>query len=302
MNTRRFPIGLAAFLLLAVVASAAAGSRPIRPTGYREAITLTIEGEHRSYWSFDLSAPLEFEVRGPGRVKLITRLALGPADTAGAYGIAVHRNGEEISRQEFEILPAIGAGGGAAAQWGRHRNLAFDVPAGPQRYRVVVEGSAGLLVAGRPRFLPPARSRRRVSITPAKYDRVLTLVRDEKEITYYRVTPDSPIELTLVGPTDLQVTTRLEFDRNMKGASHCYAVDVCEKGTSLARASFEVDRSQVCDYPGHPEIVPGVVKTFRVRLDEGPHEIEIRLGDTTAPGAGVRLYLPADDLARGGRR
>jgi hypothetical protein len=141
-----------------------------------------------------------------------------------------------------------------------------------------------------------------VAITPTTYDRVLTLVRDEHEITYYLLTPGSPIQLSVVGPTELMVNTRLDFAHDMKGSSHGYSIDVSEAGESIARASFEVGRSHVTDYPRRPEIVPGIVKGFRVPIAEGTHALEIHLQDTIAPGVGVRLYLPADDLARGNGR
>jgi hypothetical protein len=127
---------------------------------------------------------------------------------------------------------------------------------------------------------------------------VLLLVRNEKEITYYRVTPEAPLEITVVGPTELQVNSRLDFGQTMKGRSHCYALEVRENGATVGQASFEVSRSQVASYSNGLEVVPGVVKSLRVRLGEGPHVLEIWLRDTVAPGAGVKLYLPAEDVRK----
>jgi hypothetical protein len=38
------------------------------------------------------------------------------------------------------------------------------------------------------------------------------------------------------------------------------------------------------------------VKSVRVPLGEGLHELEIRLTNTVARGVAVKLYLPAEDV------
>jgi hypothetical protein len=279
-------------------APAARSSQSIRPDQFREALSLTVEGNERTYWSLDRERPLGFDVRGPGQVKLITRLALSDSASKGSYEIIVRQGENEIARRDFRVLPATDVRGGDAAAWGRHRNITFRVPPGSHRYRVLLTGEGGGSVAVRPRFLPPRPPRRRVSITPETYERVLTLVRDEKEITYYRLTPGSPLKVTIVGPTELQVNTRLEFDQTMKGDTHCYAVEVCEKGVTLGQATYEVTRSQVAVYRNRSTVVPGVAKSFRVALDEGPHELKIWFKNTVARGVAVKLYLPAEDVIR----
>ena len=190
----------------------------------------------------------------------------------------------------------MGVAGGGSNAWGRHRNLTFDVPAGRHTYHVVLAEPQTGSVAVRPRFSKPPPARRRVSITPTGYERVLTLIRSEKEITYYHLTPDAPLTLTVVGPTVLQVNTRLDFDRNMKGGSHSYSVEAREGEVTVGRATFEVTRSQVAAYRNKLEVVPGVVKSLKVPVPAGAHELEIWLRDTVATGAGAKLYLPAEDV------
>ncbi len=275
---------------------AARKSRLLKPAEFGEALTLTVEGKERSYWACDRENPLVLTVRGPGRVRLITRLAMDRSRTAAKYEIVVRRGEEEVVRGSWEVLAAAKTTGGGSGAWGRHRNLTFEVPAGRHTYRVILAGPQEGTVAVRPRFLKPRRPRRRVSIAPTTYERVLTLVRSEKEITYYHLTPDAPLSLTIVGPTVLQVNTRLDFDRNMKGASHSYSVEVREGDVTVGRGTFEVTRSQVAAYRNKLEVVPGVVKALRVSVPDGVHELEIWLRDTVASGAGAKLYLPAEDV------
>ena len=52
----------------------------------------------------------------------------------------------------------------------------------------------------------------------------------------------------------------------------------------------------MADYGHRTDIVPGVVKNTVVHLDDGLHELEIRLKDTIASGVAVKLYLPAEDV------
>ena len=101
-----------------------------------------------------------------------------------------------------------------------------------------------------------------------------------------------------MGPTELQVNTRLDFDQKMKGSTHCYCVEVREGEATVGQASFEVSRSQVASYRNGLDIVPGVVKSLRVKLGEGVHMLEVWLTDTVAAGAGVKLYLPSKDVRK----
>jgi hypothetical protein len=275
---------------------AARKSRLLKPTEFGEALTLTVEGKKSSYWACDRENPLVLTVRGPGRVRLITRLAMDGSRRAAKYEIVVRRGEEEVVRHSCEALPAAKVSGGSSGAWGRHRNVTFEVPAGRHTYRVFLAEPQEGTVAVRPRFLKPRRPRRRVSIAPTSYERVLTLIRSEKEITYYHLTPDAPLKLSIVGPTELQVNTRLDFDRNMKGDSHSYSVEVREGGATVGRATFEVTRSQVAVYRNKLEVVPGVVKALSVPVPKGVHELEVWLRDTVASGAGAKLYLPAEDV------
>jgi hypothetical protein len=82
----------------------------------------------------------------------------------------------------------------------------------------------------------------------------------------------------------------------MKGDSHSYSVEARAGEVTLGRATFEVTRSQVAVYRNKLEVVPGVVKSLRVPVPAGVHELEIWLRDTIASGAGAKLYLPAEDV------
>jgi len=284
--------GLLAPILLACALPVRA-SEPIRPTGDRAPLKLTVEGNRLSYWTVDAGAPLEIKVRGPGRVKLITRLAL-PENGERGYGITVHEGATRVTRSELRTVTASGVSGGGG-KWGCHRDVIFTVPAGEHRYRVSVSGTDGP-VAVRPRFLAPKKSRSRVSLTPATYERTIVLIRDEREITYYRVSAATPVEITVIGPTVLNVNTRLDFDRNMKGGSHSYSIEVRNSGETLARACFEIERSQVTSWRDQPDVVPGVVKALEVHIPAGAHDLEIVLTDTVACSAGVKLYIPEGDV------
>jgi hypothetical protein len=293
------PLVLGTILAIAISSGRAEGastSRPIRPDAFLEALELKVEGKTFSYWSLDGTRPLVLTVRGPGRVRLITRLAQDDPDGEGSYEIVVRQGIEVVARSSFRVLPATLVEGGDVPAWGRHRNVTFRVPPGTHTYRVELGGDRSGVVAARPRFLPPRRSRRRVSITPETYGRVLTLIRDEKEISYYLLTPDAPLKAEILGPTELQVSSRLDFDRDMKGGLHGYALEIAEGGETIRQISYEVTRSQVAAWRDRPEIVPGVVKSVRVPLGEGLHELEIRLTNTVARGVAVKLYLPAEDV------
>lgn len=285
--------GLFILLLLLGAVSPASASKSIRPEAFRKHVTLEVEGSTRSYWTLDSGQPLELTVRGPGTVKLITRLALGAADK-GDYAISVQEADTEVSRTDLQTVVASGVRG-AGERWGCHRDVTFAVPAGEHRYRVTASGPWTVL-AVRPRFVAPKKRVRRVSLTPTRYDRALVLVLNEKEVTYYHVCGDAPLEVTVTGPTELQVNSRLDFAHTMNGGSNSYAIEVNEGETTLARAHFEVQRSQVAVWRDLPEETPGIVKGLRVPLTAGPHRLEIRLADTVAHCAGVKLYIPEDDV------
>lgn len=144
------------------------------------------------------------------------------------------------------------------------------------------------------------RAERAVALMPAGHAGAVELVSGEREVTTYRATRDTPVMIELYGPTEVTLTSRLEFTPALRGDQR-YVLDVRSNDASLIAVTFRARRSDVTTYrrPSRSGRVPGVADRVRVRVPSGLHRYFIRARGTSAPGILVLPTIPARDVNRG---
>ena len=106
----------------------------------------------------------------------------------------------------------------------------------------------------------------------------IKLVSKGKSVSYYALARERPLFVTLEGPVNLEITSRLGFGPEM-GREEDYRIQVLDNGKVFGTYYFTTDRSEVTTVEGHKDIVPGSWRSCDVKLGKGMHEIKLRLMD-----------------------
>lgn len=254
-------------------------------------VRVVVNGNPRSYFRITTTTPLAFTVEGPTRVRITTR-AEWPSDAGGVvtYQLIASERGGGLDTLDTETSPASGvklAGGRGAI--GKSRHMLLKLPAGSHRLVLSLAGHPSVLV----RLHTGAQKsvQRMVSLTPVAAEQSVDLTEGEKVIPYYTIADGHPVRFRVVGPTTLELATRLDFDSTMRGSQR-YRLRLRE-GTRVIR-EFELRTTKAlgATYTQRPERVPSKMDVTRVPIADGVHEITVELLQPARGGAQVHARIP----------
>lgn len=271
----------------------------VKPTVHAGVVKVRVGKKISLYHRTTQARPAQFAVQGPMRVQVLARNIFA-ATGAAPVRLRLELDGKPVKTLRLKAAAskkATLAEGGAVG--GLYR-ATVEVPAGAHKVRVVPENAAGMAAV---RLFKGNAVRggkvRWVAFAPQAYERPLILRTGDKEDTWYRFTPQKPVEMTIRGPLRLKVSTRLDFDQHA-GPSQGYVVRAFVDAKSESY-SLKSRASQVGTYPEMGEIVPGMAQTFTISVPAGIHKVSLRLDGTTAVGATARILVPERELKAGNR-
>ena len=287
---------LAAVFLGHPARSSAARWRPIGEVASGAPVRVLVSGKPRVYYRVSPGSPISFSVKGPARIRLVSRVEFGSGKSpAIAYRLRLSGDGRVWKEHATESSPAPTARlkeGGAHV--GKSRTALVKVPAGEHALTLSAEGPAAVFV----RILVAERSgvgAKLVSITPVEAVRSVTVSEGEKLIPYYTVTAARPARLRIVGPTRLELSVRLDYDATMRGAQP-YKISIAESGKRLREARLRTTKSAAATYTDLKDRVPS--KLDRVVLDLGPglHELSVALVEPRGGSVQIHARIPEPTL------
>jgi hypothetical protein len=278
---------------------AAAAWRSLKPADSAGDVCLAVKGESFDYALLDPAKPTVLEVRGPRKIKIVSRYLFGVGDAAtGVYTLRVLMDGEELLRRSYSSELLTGAarcsGGGEAAAL---RSTTIRVPTGKHQIQVYaqVEGE-GRTAARFFREVKRVKSKD-VAYAPEQYASVTQLqFASGSTSTYYHFYADSPLAFTVTGPTTLKVYTRLDFDHRMNGAQ-AYALELLRDGVSVNTYHYQSEKLESAAYVGRPQVLPGDRKLLRIPVPRGQHRYELRCVRPEACGIAAQILIPEADVS-----
>lgn len=258
----------------------------------RQPVTVKVEGKPRLYFRLTPESPLVIPVEGPARLRLVSRVELPQhSDQVVSYRLRVSEVGKELDHSDTEASASDLASDPTGAHTvGKSRRLSFDIGPGMHHVTVSVEGAPALLV--RLHRAAPARGRRSfVTLTPIDAPRSVTVIEGERTIPYASVMPGKPVKLRVVGPTTLDLITRLDFDASMRG-TQTYRLRLYEGGKRLRDAAFKTTKTTTATYPELKDRVPSKFDRLRLQVGEGVHEITVELLAPKQGAAEIHARIP----------
>jgi hypothetical protein len=282
--------------LLAVMPRYADAGQPVSvaPSG-GSAVKVKVGGKEQTYYSLTSSGRLQLKLDGPGKLTIMSRMIL-PGGGAGEveYALALREKGSVAGRQttRSERSDATLSSGGVL---GKLRKMSVRVPAGTHTYELALENAGSTSAVVKFLFGAGKGPASMASIQAHSYSRVTTAVVKEKLLTYYVSAKDRDVQLRVIGPTRLKVTTRLNYDASMKGGQK-YGVGVWEGDKRIVLKSLKTSKALAVSYQDWKDVVPGKVATFIVPVPSGEHRYGFRLEEGMGRTVSLRFAIPKKDL------
>lgn len=273
--------------------------KELKPTNNRDELITIISGKTRSYYSLDRKKPSTISLRGPGKLRVITRgrFVPGEAETI-TYRLLFRVDGGEQQFAEFKNVKR--------SKLAHYQNGSLGDPGLLEDFHIYLGrgfhsielnlDNGSIPVAARYLFTSEKEEKRNwISFCPLQPSEPVDLITRETITHYYRFSLQNPLRAKVIGPTELRVFTRVENQYQMKGRVH-YRIQVIENGEVINTYQLNSRRSQVTIYKKEKDLVPGKAREFIIHVPEGEHAYEIIPLDKDKKTMLGRFFLPEEDL------
>ncbi len=295
MSPARAPVLLAGLVVFAVLLATSAGAgkwETIERLPGRTPVTVLVEGKARNYFRITPDKPLTVPLDGPVVLRVLSRFELPHGSRqAVSYSLRVTEGRRELDHQ----VTASSASSQVfdsdhRNQIGKSRRLGVEVPAGRHVLAISVAGTSAVLVRLQ-QAAPRHGEEATVGLAPIDAPRTVTVTEGEKTILYSSVMPGRPVKLRVVGPTSLDLISRLDYDATMRGPQ-TYRLGLSERGRRLREFAFKTTKSTTALYTDLKDRVPSKFDRVRVPITAGLHEITIELLAPARGSAEIHARIP----------
>ena len=130
-----------------------------------------------------------------------------------------------------------------------------------------------------------------VGLSPVAAERSVSVAEGEKLIPYYTVAANMPVRLRVIGPTTLELSSRLDFDSTMRG-EQSYRLRLSEGARTLRDLDLKTTKAVAASYHNVRDRVPSKVGVTRIPIPDGTHEISIALVQPARAAVQVHARIP----------
>jgi len=289
-----------ALLAASLPVAAAVAWRTLATTADQGEVCLDVSGQQMEYKRLDREDPVVIRVRGPRRVKIISRHLYEPGESGRReYTLHVLMDGEPVLSKAFRSSARddVFRCGDRTTPAGGLRRAYVSVGDGWHELEITATAAAqrGEVAA---RFFRESKRQREemVSYAPEQYAGVSHLQFDSgSSSTYYCFTTARPLICEVTGPTTLTIWTRLDFDHTMNG-SQPYTLEAVIDGESWRTFHYDTEKLVAAVYTERSDVLPGQRKTMRLPLGKGRHRVEIRCVRPDGCCVAAKIRIPAKDV------
>jgi len=299
MSLRLFLVLASSLIVLASSETEAASRWRLIETADEAGRTcVTVGGEDIGYCLLDPTTPATMRVRGPRRLKIVTRYLYPEGESGIAqYRLLIDIDGESQTESNVLVSPVAEAGAcGNSGRVGALRRAYISVPSGWHDVSVTASTVDGGSVAAR--FLRELKSRsiRWSAYAPERFGGVGHLQFESGErSTYYRFDSVQPLAFKVSGPTSVEIWTRLDFDHTMSGVQP-YSLEVVLDGKSWRTFHYDTSKLDSAVWIERPDMLPGERRTMRLKIPNGTHRVEIRCLKPSSGGLAAKIRIPERDI------
>ncbi len=280
-------------LFVASAAAHAAGWDAVESLPGASPLHVYVKDRPRIYFRVSPGHPIEIPVEGPARLRVVSRCLLSAGNQGSVtYQVRVAIAGKVLKQSRTESSPAPAARlDGSREVLCKSRTLIVNVPAGHQRVTLSIEGAYGAAVRILTSSPLRAAGESYVSLTPVAAPRSVTLSEGQKLIPYFSVLQGGPVMIRVVGPTTLEISSRLDFDATMRGTQR-YRLAIRVDGRPAREAAFATTKSTTATYVDLKNRVPSKLDRIVLPITEGGHEVTIELLEPKQGSVEIHARIP----------
>ncbi len=240
---------------------------------------LVVSGNRSSYYTLK-GESLVYKVKGPQRIKIYSRAVLTSKKAKSkSYGYEIQLNGNtplQVNHQQ-KLSKGVKAPEHPNHYYTKATQDYISIPAGVNEVILRPKKRSGpvLIRMLEDKQAPKGKKQR---IDALSESAPVKLIANNKSLSYYTLFKNHPLYVTLEGPANLEVTSRLGFDPQM-GREEDYRLQVLDNGKVKGTYYFSTGRSEETSVKDQNAVVPGKWRSCDVKLGKGMHEIKLRLLD-----------------------
>ncbi|MFI5237451.1 MAG: hypothetical protein ACHQLA_05915 [Ignavibacteriales bacterium] len=249
------------------------------------------------YYPTSVDEAVILAVRGPGKLKIITRGHLHSNSKKQLDYIVYYRiNGGEKIKVNFNSVNPDEKAYFEYASLGfptAGENIIVELSRGDNTVEVW-SGSANPKICIRNLFTEIKEKKVDwVRLSPLYPNEPVNLVTNEDVVSYFRYSSSKSLKIKVTGPTVLRVLNRVEFDYTMKGKIN-YRIEVKEDKKVKNTYMLCTDRSDVTRYKKDGEKTPGKANEIVITVPSGTHSYTLLPLDNCFVLA--RILFPKKDM------
>ena len=272
-------------------------TRIIVPKNVSSSIKINVSGKSLKYYPLSNEEANILSVRGPGKLKIITRAQIpGEQKKSLDYFIYYRINGGKKIKVDFNNaradknasfiskligFPSIG------------ENIIVELSRGENTIEIW-SGTPNQKIYSRSLFTEIKEKKIDwVKISPMYPNEPVSLVTNEDVLSYFRYSSPKHLKIRITGPTVLRVLNRIEFNYKMKGKIN-YRVEVNEDKKFINTYMLCSDRSEITRYKNDGKRTPGKANEIVINVPSGTHTYELMPLDNYTVLA--RILFPKKDI------
>jgi len=288
--------------LAAPAAAQSTGWITVKPVDAPGSVCLDVSGREIDYHLVEAGEPAAATIRGPYRLKLITRYLFADEEASDdvKYSLRVSVDGIEVLRKTFtgKAHAEVSRCGDTSGAVSALRKAYIELPSGHHDVKVAMDSDGTGSMALRLFRETKRKTDPYVPFAPEQYEALVHVqFASGNQSTYYHFDAAQPLAFTVTGPTTLKVYSRLDFDHTMNG-SQSYSLEVVCDGEPWRQFHFNAKKLSSAVIVERPDILPGTRKQLRIPVPNGTHHYEIRCVRPEACGIAAQIRIPKADIQR----
>ena len=252
----------------------------LKPTiGGEEKEILKIAGKRRIY-TIMRDDSLIYQVNGPARIELITRYPSpekSKKSQSFSYQLVVDNEEPIIINHRYKLHKSIRSVQHPSHYYTYSGNYFINIKDGDHTLSMLTNAEQKypvLLRVIKKRFKTPLGKVN--DLQPMVFQANRTVEVSGKDISYYELIHERPLQLNLDGPKTLRILSRLLFDSEM-GTEESFRIRVKSGKKVLGTYYLSTERSSDSRVMDQPDKVPGKWRTCEVTIPSGKQVISVEI-------------------------
>lgn len=297
-HLRFFLFCLTFFLCLTAEAQNGFTWKSLKPEKAPSPQKVLVLGKQLSYYPLVKKEFITITVQGPTTLRVLSRIEFGKSGGEKRYYLRYEReDGKKATFRRSSTASSLAVlASDKNVRLANSRNVYIKVPEGKHTYRFYIGSKASykLYLRFYERGAEIASDMQNVVFSPSRFTTAVPVVVKEEEVTYYRLGTQDSILISLIGPTTIQVLSRLEFDPTMI-TDQKFRIRVLEDGKEKQVFPLRSKPSEAAEYRGTSAKVLGKGAKFFIEVPKGKHEYRFEIVDN-GRSALMRFFIPRKDL------